>query len=68
MAMTVSFSTTVVIFDYVQKINIMENQKNSWAEMVKSIERNKRELSWNPAEIPPVQRVSLFEVRTNNYN
>ena len=48
----------------------MENQKNSWAEMVKSIERNKRELSWNPAEIPPVQRVSLFEVivRTNNNN
>jgi hypothetical protein len=36
--------------------------ENSWAEMVKSIEKNKRELSWNPAEVLPVQRVSNFEV------
>lgn len=41
-------------------------KETTWADMIKSIEKNKRELSWNPALVAPVQRVSLFEVNKSS--
>jgi hypothetical protein len=39
-----------------------ENNHKSWAEMVKSLENEKKTLPWDSSKVSPVQRINLFEV------
>lgn len=39
------------------------NEPQSWADMVRSIDKERKQLPWDPATTQPVQRVSNYVVR-----
>lgn len=42
-----------------------EAEPQSWADMVRSIDKERKQLPWDPATTQPVQRVSNYVVSSN---
>jgi len=40
-----------------------ESEASSWSELVKTIDRDRKQLPWDPNSTKPVERVSLYHVR-----
>lgn len=41
-------------------------EPNSWADYVKTVDRDRKQLPWDPNSASPVERVSLYHVSTNS--
>jgi hypothetical protein len=42
-------------------------EPSSWADLVNAVDRQRKHLPWDPSEVQPVQRVSLYQVSLTRF-